>query len=74
MRVLVTGAASGIGRATCLRLARDGKAAGRAARVAAVDVVPPSQLTDLVASCDSLAPTRCPSTATWGRPTRRRGS
>lgn len=26
---LVTGAASGIGRATCLRLVRDGKAAGR---------------------------------------------
>ena len=37
MRVLVTGAASGIGRATCVRLARDAKTAGRAARVAAVD-------------------------------------
>ena len=37
MRVLVTGAASGIGRATCLRLARDAKAQGRAARIAAVD-------------------------------------
>jgi NAD(P)-dependent dehydrogenase (short-subunit alcohol dehydrogenase family) len=47
MRVLVTGAASGIGRATCLRLARDAKAAGRAARVAAVDVVPPAQLDGL---------------------------
>ena len=29
MRALVTGAASGIGRATCLRLARDAQAAGR---------------------------------------------
>src|SRR4051812_3320615 len=38
MRVLVTGAGSGIGRATCLRLARDGKAQGAAARIAAVDV------------------------------------
>jgi glucose 1-dehydrogenase len=44
MRVLVTGAASGIGRATCLRLARDAKAAGRPARVAAVDVVPVAEL------------------------------
>ena len=38
MRVVVTGAASGIGRATCLRLARDGRAAGRPAHVAAIDV------------------------------------
>ena len=38
MRVIVTGAASGIGRATCLRLARDGKAAGQPARIAAVDL------------------------------------
>ena len=34
MRVLVTGAASGIGRATCLRLARDARAAGtKASRI-----------------------------------------
>ena len=38
MRVLVTGAASGIGRATCLRLARDGRAQRRETQVAAVDV------------------------------------
>ena len=38
MRVLVTGAGSGIGRATCLRLARDGKAQGTPAKIAAVDV------------------------------------
>lgn len=38
MRVLVTGAASGIGRATCLRLARDTGAPGKKAQVAAVDI------------------------------------
>src|SRR5262245_10892362 len=38
MRVLVTGAASGIGRATCLRLARDGRSQGQPAQVATVDV------------------------------------
>jgi glucose 1-dehydrogenase len=38
MNVLVTGAASGIGRATCLRLARDGRARGDKTRVAAVDL------------------------------------
>ncbi|MGH7353294.1 MAG: SDR family NAD(P)-dependent oxidoreductase [Candidatus Rokuibacteriota bacterium] len=38
MRVLVTGAASGIGRATCLRLARDAAARGAKAMVAAVDL------------------------------------
>ena len=37
MRVLVTGAASGIGRATCLRLARDAQARG-GAKIAAVDI------------------------------------
>ena len=40
MRALVTGAASGIGRATCLRLARDARAAGRKAQIAAVDLGP----------------------------------
>ena len=38
MRVLVTGAASGIGRATCLRVARDARGRGGAAKVAAVDL------------------------------------
>jgi glucose 1-dehydrogenase len=38
MRVLVTGAASGIGRATCLKLARDAGAQGRKAQIAAVDI------------------------------------
>jgi glucose 1-dehydrogenase len=54
MRVLVTGAASGIGRATCVRLARDAKLAGRSARVAAVDVVPATQLDGLVAELREL--------------------
>jgi glucose 1-dehydrogenase len=38
MRALVTGAASGIGRATCLRLARDARGHGTPAKIAAVDV------------------------------------
>jgi NAD(P)-dependent dehydrogenase (short-subunit alcohol dehydrogenase family) len=38
MRILVTGAASGIGRATCLRVARDAQARGEKAKVAAVDL------------------------------------
>jgi glucose 1-dehydrogenase len=54
MRVLVTGAASGIGRATCVRLAGDAKAAGRAARVAAVDLGPPGQLDTLCAELREL--------------------
>src|SRR5438046_8879687 len=44
MRVLVTGAASGIGRATCLRLARDAGAGAAAPKVAAVDLAPSAEL------------------------------
>src|SRR4029450_2686649 len=40
MRVLVTGAASGLGRATVLRLARDAQARATKAMVAAVDIGP----------------------------------
>src|SRR5207247_7900719 len=47
MRTLVTGAASGIGRATCLRLARDARARGQAAKIAAVDFVPLRELDSL---------------------------
>jgi glucose 1-dehydrogenase len=54
MRILVTGAASGIGRATCLRLARDAQAAGRTAHVAAVDVVPTAQLDALITELREL--------------------
>jgi NAD(P)-dependent dehydrogenase (short-subunit alcohol dehydrogenase family) len=48
MNVLVTGAASGIGRATCLRLARDAQRIGEMARIAAVDVGPQAALAGLV--------------------------
>jgi NAD(P)-dependent dehydrogenase (short-subunit alcohol dehydrogenase family) len=48
MRALVTGAASGIGRATCLRLARDGRDRGTAAGIAAVDLAPSPGLDEVV--------------------------
>jgi glucose 1-dehydrogenase len=48
MRVLVTGAASGIGRATCLRVARDARGHGGAAKVAAVDLPAAGGLDELV--------------------------
>jgi glucose 1-dehydrogenase len=54
VRVLVTGAASGIGRATCLRLGRDGRARGEAARIAAVDLGPSPALDELVAELRGL--------------------
>lgn len=54
MRVLVTGAASGIGRATCLRLARDAQARGGKARVAAVDVAGGSGLDRVVEELHAL--------------------
>ena len=54
MRVIVTGAASGIGRATCLRLARDGKATGKPARIAAVDLGGSTALDAVVAELAAL--------------------
>ena len=48
MRLLVTGAASGIGRATCLRLARDARAQGKKAQIAAVDIGPSPGLDGLL--------------------------
>jgi glucose 1-dehydrogenase len=53
MRALVTGAASGIGRATCLRLARDAQARG-GANIAAVDVGPSPGLDRLVEALRKL--------------------
>ena len=47
MRVLVTGAASGIGRATCRRLAREAQGRGEAGRLALVDVGPSAALDGL---------------------------
>jgi NAD(P)-dependent dehydrogenase (short-subunit alcohol dehydrogenase family) len=54
VRVLVTGAASGIGRATCLRLARDAGATGRVARIAVVDVGPSAALDAVVTELAAL--------------------
>jgi NAD(P)-dependent dehydrogenase (short-subunit alcohol dehydrogenase family) len=54
MRVLVTGAASGIGRATCLRLAREARGHGQPARLAAVDLAPSPGLEVLVGDLERL--------------------
>ena len=48
MRALVTGVASGIGRATCLRLARDGRNEGDAVKIAAVDLAASPALDEAV--------------------------
>jgi glucose 1-dehydrogenase len=53
MRVVVTGAASGIGRATCLKLARDAAARG-GAKIAAVDIAPSGGLDTLRADLEKL--------------------
>ena len=68
MRALVTGAASGIGRATCLRLARDGKAQGRGARIAAVDLAPSPGLDGLVADLTALGADALPLHADMAEP------
>src|SRR5262244_4516621 len=54
MRALVTGAASGIGRATCLKLAGDAKAKGHAAQIAAVDLGHSAGLDSLLAELKGL--------------------
>jgi glucose 1-dehydrogenase len=54
MRVLVTGAASGIGRATCLRLAREASDRGETGQIAAVDLAPTAALVDLVGELREL--------------------
>jgi NAD(P)-dependent dehydrogenase (short-subunit alcohol dehydrogenase family) len=66
MRALVTGAASGIGRATCLRLARDAGAQGRAAKIAAVDVGPSSALDSLVTELHKLGADAVPMVGDMG--------
>ena len=60
MRALVTGAASGIGRATCMRLARDARAAGRKAQIAAVDLGPSPALDTLVRELGDLGAAALP--------------
>ena len=54
MRVLVTGAASGIGRATCRRLARDAEMRGEQGMIAAVDIGPSPALDELVSELTAL--------------------
>lgn len=66
MRVLVTGAASGIGRATCLRLARDARGRGQEAKVAAVDLGPSPALDDLMATLGGLGAEGLPLHADMG--------
>lgn len=66
MNVLVTGAASGIGRATCLRLARDARAAGGRARVAAVDLAPSPGLDEVAEQLRKLEAEALPLSADMG--------
>jgi glucose 1-dehydrogenase len=54
MRVLVTGAASGIGRATCLKLAREASLRGETGQVAAVDLRPSAALDSLLGELREL--------------------
>jgi len=66
MRALITGAASGIGRATCLRLARDAQKAGRKAQIAAVDLGPSPGLDSLLAELKTLGAEGLPVHADMG--------
>src|SRR5262249_14282021 len=54
MRALVTGAGSGIGRATCLRLAREASTRGEKAQIAAVDLPMSPGLAGVVGEIDKL--------------------
>ncbi|MFA4928807.1 MAG: SDR family NAD(P)-dependent oxidoreductase, partial [Patulibacter sp.] len=54
MNVLVTGAASGIGRATCLRIARDAADRGERARITAADIRMTPELESLVSELEAL--------------------
>ncbi len=68
MRVLVTGAASGIGRAVCLRIARDGRDGARPARIAAVDLAPSPALDTLIEELRALGAEALPLHADVGQP------
>ena len=54
MRALITGAASGIGRATCVRLARDAANRGINAKLAPVDLQPGAAMDTLVTELETL--------------------
>jgi len=68
MRVLVTGAASGIGRATCLRLARDATSRGGRAGIAAVDLAGAPGLDTLVTELAALGADALPVHADLAEP------
>jgi NAD(P)-dependent dehydrogenase (short-subunit alcohol dehydrogenase family) len=68
MRALVTGAASGIGRATCLRLARDARTRGDKAQIAAVDLATAPGLESLADELAKLEATVLPLRADMGTP------
>ncbi|MCC6175605.1 MAG: SDR family oxidoreductase [Chloroflexi bacterium] len=68
MRVLVTGAASGIGRATCLRIARDGRSRGTTAKIAVVDLVTSPALDDLARELRDLGAEALPLAGDMGDP------
>ena len=65
-RVLVTGAGSGIGRAVCLRVARDAAARGEAAHIAAVDVATSPGLAGVVDEVKKLGAQALPIHADMG--------
>jgi NAD(P)-dependent dehydrogenase (short-subunit alcohol dehydrogenase family) len=66
MRVLVTGAASGIGRATCRRLARDAEMRGEQGMIAAVDIGQSPAMQDLVSELTALGVDALPLTGDMG--------
>jgi glucose 1-dehydrogenase len=68
MRVLVTGAASGIGRATCVRLARDASSRGETGQIAAVDLEPSAALDSLVGELRELGAEALPLFGDMGTP------
>jgi glucose 1-dehydrogenase len=65
-RVLVTGAGSGIGRATCLRVARDAAARGEAAKIAAVDLASSPGLAGVIEELKKLGAQATPIPADMG--------
>jgi glucose 1-dehydrogenase len=69
MRILVSGAGSGIGRATCLRLARDAAARGEKAEVAAVDLPSSPGLAGVVTELEKLGARALPLTGDMASPT-----